>query len=140
MRPIDADALVKKMKALDIWHETEYQDGYYDGFCDGIAEVEEAPTIEAEPVKHGRWEEVNEHMWSKDDNGEIDDFAWERDFHNGPFCELCYSTPCIHCNPDWENSKCRVTSYRCSECNNHKKEANSYCPNCGAKMDSEGEE
>lgn len=55
MRPIDADALVTKMKALDIWHETEYQDGYYDGFCDGIAEVEEAPTIEAEPVMHGRW-------------------------------------------------------------------------------------
>ena len=45
MRPIDADALVAKMKALDIWHETEYQDGYFDGFNDGIAEVEEAPTI-----------------------------------------------------------------------------------------------
>ena len=55
MRPIDADALVAKMKALDIWHETEYQEGYFDGFSDGIAEVEEAPTIEAEPVKHGRW-------------------------------------------------------------------------------------
>lgn len=55
MRPIDADALVAKMKAYDIWHETEYQDGYFDGFSDGIAEVKEAPTIEAEPVKHGRW-------------------------------------------------------------------------------------
>ncbi len=57
MRLIDADALVAKMKALDIWHETEYQEGYFDGFSDGIAEVEEAPTIEAEPVKHGRWED-----------------------------------------------------------------------------------
>lgn len=55
MRPIDADALVAKMKAYDIWHETEYQDGYFDGFSDGIAEVEEAPTIEAEVVKHATW-------------------------------------------------------------------------------------
>lgn len=56
MRPIDADALVAKMKALNIWHETEYQEGYFDGFNDGIAEVEEAPAIEAEPMKHGRWD------------------------------------------------------------------------------------
>lgn len=63
MRPIDADALVAKMKAYDIWHETEYQDGYFDGFSDGISEVEEAPTIEAELVKHGRWIRPEGYCW-----------------------------------------------------------------------------
>ena len=91
-------------------------------------------------VKHGRWVAVNEHMWHKDRYGEIDEFAWESDFHNGPVCELCYSSPCIHCKPDWENSKCDVTSYKCSECNCHVKKESAYCPDCGARMDGERED
>ena len=85
-------------------------------------------------VEHGQWIKVNEHMWRKCDDGEIDEFAWDGDYHNGPVCELCHATPCIHCNPDWENSECYVTSYRCSECNEHVKNESNYCPNCGADM------
>lgn len=47
---ISRSALLAKMKALDIWHETEYQEGYFDGFNDGIAEVEEAPAVDAVEV------------------------------------------------------------------------------------------
>lgn len=53
MRLIDADALVQKMA-------DNFRQGVWDG-CDcgeyHIAEdtIFEAPTIEAEPVRHGRW-------------------------------------------------------------------------------------
>lgn len=47
---ISRSVLLAKMKALDIWHETEYQEGYFDGFNDGIAEVEEAPAVDAVEV------------------------------------------------------------------------------------------
>ena len=55
------------------------------------------PTIEAEPVKHGRW-----------DAREMKDIG-------------------------------TYTVYWCSECNNFSYFKHNYCPNCGAKMDLEGE-
>ena len=55
MRPIDADALLAKMI-----HTNRYFDIKFD--------IEEAPTIEAEPVKHGRWENTTEFFpWQEDD-------------------------------------------------------------------------
>lgn len=57
---IRRSALLEKMKALDIWHETEYQEGYFDGFNDGIAEVEEAPAVDAvEVVRCGKCRHYN---------------------------------------------------------------------------------
>ena len=57
MRLIDADAIDKKLD--EIKNEPDYQHEDED-WCVGVIiaqnELFDAPTIEAEPVKHGRWE------------------------------------------------------------------------------------
>lgn len=93
------------------------------------------PTIEAEPVRQGRWVPVHEHMWRKRENGTIDECAWYTKFHKGPVCELCGSRQCVRCNPNWKKSVCDKVSYKCSECGDHEAEQSDYCPNCEAKMD-----
>lgn len=51
MRLIDADVLLRQIKA------TSKDSGFYRPLYDGFAEtVNRCPTIEAEPVRHGRWE------------------------------------------------------------------------------------
>ena len=143
MRLIDADYLAKQLREQRVKLTGKLTEGINKGLNTALSlarNPDACPTIDAEPVKHGRWIEVHEHMWRKDGKGEIDEFAWGSDFHNGPVCEVCYATPCIHCKPDWENSKCSVASYRCSECNFHEKTAKYFCPNCGAKMDGERKE
>lgn len=98
MRPIDADQLVKKTH------------NYYpsiDHYCCSRKVVElrdiiEAPTIEAEPVKHGRW--INR---TKSVKGLLD-----------------YRFDCSTCGHIFWNAGIKNFNY---------------CPNCGAKMDLEGE-
>ena len=95
MRLIDADALPK-----------------YTGYAlsaDEVAmAVENAPTIDAEPVRHGRWA-VREAMPMHDIKGNL---SWG----NWYVCTGCgFATTAIEGH---------ITQYR-------------YCPNCGAKMDEE---
>ncbi len=54
MRLIDADALLKASRIGKVLY---FNDTATDGYTDVLlaVEVERAPTIEAEPVKHGRW-------------------------------------------------------------------------------------
>ena len=52
MRPIDADALKRYM--CNKCGERSICE-YYDFGCGTMADIDEQPTIEAEPVKHGRW-------------------------------------------------------------------------------------
>ncbi len=33
-------------------------------------------------------------------DGRVDEFAVDFDFHNGPCCELCGESWCMHCNHD----------------------------------------
>lgn len=77
--------------------ESEWIRGYKDGLTVAFDLLAKAPTIEAEPVKHGRWEK----------------FAY-----GGNKCTACGR---VH----W------YSEYEAIEPN--------YCPNCGAKMDLEGE-
>ena len=49
MRLIDADALINDSGNFIII-------GAGDNICIDISDIAKAPTIEAEPVKHGRWE------------------------------------------------------------------------------------
>ena len=57
MRPIDAD----EIKYPDYYYSEEaspdpFIEGFHQGKIDAICEIRAlAPTIEAEPVKHGRW-------------------------------------------------------------------------------------
>ena len=76
--------------------------GYRDAVTDAIGEVRDALTIDAEPVRHGRW------IYRKTIPG----------FHK---CSICGVT-----------NKMQVS------CNKYVMLR--YCPNCGARMDSEANE
>lgn len=42
-------------------------------------------------------EKAGGHRFKRDRFGEIDDMAWDYEFHNGPECEVCGWCPCVHC-------------------------------------------
>lgn len=60
MRLIDADALMQAMyhRAFETDGDTMWQSGCWVRYRAIEQTVKEQPTIEAEPVKHGRWEDV----------------------------------------------------------------------------------
>ena len=99
MRLIDADALLEQMKRTNRYFNVKF-------------DIEEAPTIEAEPVQHGRWEWFEE--WSP-------------------------STPespkeCIDCG--WRCGRCKVklddmVGWYWDDPYDEPKL--NYCPNCGMK-------
>lgn len=130
MRLIDADAL-----------DVEQINTYYADSCrvEDVQEwLDDQPTIDAEPVRHGRWVETSKHEWEKDDDGSVDEFAFDWGYHNGPVCEICGFSFCEHCNPDsWDDNGCDKR-YVCSECGRTEKNKEPYC-NCGAKMDTKEE-
>lgn len=47
----------------------------------------------------GEWEE---HDWRRNNKGEIDEFEMCVEFHNGPMCNRCYHSFCMHCSDDYE--------------------------------------
>ena len=101
---------------------------------------DELPAADVEPVRHGRWIYSKKHLWYKNKNGEIDMWRLDIGFHNGPECQVCHASFCEYCTPNFDDEECDVGHYYCSECkaaqlDNH----NTYCPNCGAKMDLEDE-
>ena len=96
-RLIDANALER-----NVW---------LDGACLAIAvsEVDNAPTVDATPMVHGRWE-------------------WYIDRHEDLFlgCDEDYGWRCSYCKTPLE------------DCDDHEVQPNfNYCPSCGAKMDLE---
>lgn len=96
MRLIDADALVQ---------DTEYDD-YHDSFLSfSYVQIDDAPTIEAEPVRHGRWE-----TWGYVFHG----IEWKR-------CSCC--------------GKCADVSYYGLLEGEFKMSTPAICGRCGARMD-----
>lgn len=97
MRLINADEFEVIGGVVPDEHDT---DSYLAGCMEILNKIDEAPTIDAEPVRHGRWEKASEYM----------------------------------------------PIYVCSECKernlfkNGNNVFSNYCPNCGAKMDLEGEQ
>lgn len=101
-----------------------------------IDSLNSIPAADVAPVVHGRWIYSRKHLWYKNKNGEIDMWRLAVGFHNGPECQVCHAVFCEHCTPNFDDEECDVGHYYCSECkaaqlDNH----NTYCPNCGAKMD-----
>lgn len=94
----------------------------------------DAPAVDAEPVRHGRWIKTRKHIWKKNDDGEIDEWAWDYEFQNGVYCELCHKSPCVHCEPDYDEKQDCREHYVCSECGRMVLALEPYC-HCGAKMD-----
>lgn len=85
-------------------------------------------------IKYGK------HKWRKDKNGEIDDFAFDYDYHNGVACEICGEAVCVHCNPDWEKLEdCEDDYYICPACGDKFYSKRDYC-SCGQKLDWSDEE
>lgn len=101
MRPIDADELIKKIN----YSFYPYERVRIDTITGCFLTEDVAPTIDAEPVRHGHWiKEAKESMIpvEYDINGNV----------------------IIH----------KYIIYRCSICNGASSNHN-YCPNCGARMD-----
>ena len=113
--------------------------GRHTGLADCIAiEIEGLPAADVEPVRHGRWIYSRKHLWYKDKNGEIDMWRLDIGFHNGPECQVCHAAFCEHCTPNFDDEECDVGHYYCSECKAEQFENhNTFCPNCGSKMDLE---
>ena len=103
--------------------------------CDKLkCPIWNAPAADVAPVVHGKWIPTTKHKWRTREDGEIDEFAWDYEYHNGVICDICGFNPCIHCHPDYdENDDCNE-HFVCSECGRHEKEQHLYC-HCGAKMD-----
>ena len=71
MRLIDADALMERAeRQCDLG--CEYPKSYKDAMCRACPAgyvkdlIEDAPTVDAEPVRHGRWKETTERLGWRD--------------------------------------------------------------------------
>lgn len=86
-------------------------------------------------IKHGK------HKWRRNKNGEIDDFAWGFEFHNGVTCEVCGRNVCVHCNPDYDElDDCEEKYFQCPNCGEHYEvgyDRQDYCPKCGQHIQHE---
>lgn len=80
-------------------------------------------------IKHGK------HKWRRNENGEIDDFAWDFGFyHNGVKCEVCGRDVCVHCNPDYDElDDCEEKYFQCPNCGKKHYTIPNYC-DCGQAL------
>lgn len=46
------------------------------------------------------------HDWQRNEDGAIDEWAWESDVHNGPRCKRCGYNPCVLCDPNFDDGEC----------------------------------
>lgn len=95
------------------------------------------------PKKPVPFHEVHpRHDWAREEkSGEIDLFAASSDYHNGPICLRCYTSKCVHCDPDWnKDEECVVDEDRCPGCGvtiyrPNRYRSSSFCPDCGQAID-----
>ena len=69
MRLIDADALLERMKRTNRYFNVKF-------------DIEEAPTIEAEPVRHGQWIEHDDGIFTCSECGNAESIE-------SYFCRYC---------------------------------------------------
>lgn len=81
------------------------------------------------------YKEFKEHDWYRNEDDEIDEFAFDAGYHNGPTCKRCYYSFCIHCDPDgWNKEPCIIDEYKCQKCKKHISKGTKYCSNCGQEV------
>lgn len=81
------------------------------------------------------YKKYGKHKWRRKENGEIDDFAWEFDYHNGVACEICGETVCVHCNPNYDElDDCEEEHWNCPNCGKRVGWKSKYCE-CGQAID-----
>ncbi len=85
MRLIDADALLKASRIGKVLY---FNDTATDGYTDVLlaVEVERAPTIEAEPVKHGKWKKIQNFAQCSECKHEVN---WGSKDFLSPYCPNC---------------------------------------------------
>ena len=76
MRLIDADALTDKLETF-----MEWENALFVQKC-----IDDAPTIDAKPVKHGRWELVDEAEPQRWSCSKCLSLLWHSDFSYCPYC------------------------------------------------------
>lgn len=99
MRLIDADALEKRLD------NEKWMDNYDRDFIVDVA-LDEAPTVDAAPVVHGRWEEAD---WVEPDGYGFGCVRKHKAALRCTNCRCCFKKELL-----WENN---------------------FCPSCGARMD-----
>jgi len=65
MRLIDADVLIEKIKTDKFTHvRNDYSSGYNDGIFHSGVVADNLPTVDAVPVRHGKWTRENNYgIW-----------------------------------------------------------------------------
>lgn len=88
MRPIDADELLKASRIGKILY---FNDTTTDGYTDVLlaVEVEHAPTIEAEPVRHGEWIGADSVSLYCSECGESSDYKVDGSCKASLYCPHC---------------------------------------------------
>ena len=118
MRLIDADEI---LKAIDGRGGCDAKDEWAKGFDDACNEIyeiiEDEPTVEAEPVRHGRWIKVKHRKLSKSAEKKV---AFLRETYD-PTTDLAAHR--------YQCSVCTVDSFMPDEVKDE------YCKHCGCKMD-----
>ena len=83
-------------------------------------------------------EEYPEHLWQRDKNGNIDLWAFEEGYCDGPVCTRCWHSECVHCNEDWETDHvcdCVVDKDICPVCGSELTGKYKFCHECGQALD-----
>lgn len=84
-------------------------------------------------------EEYEKHQWRKNDNGEVDEWAFSSGYCNGVVCERCHDVECVICNPDYDNKPCIIDKYLCPLCHLELLPNEHHCK-CGQTLDWSKEE
>ena len=74
--------------------------------CSKFAALSKAQTaLEKQKPQKPIHNETNngKHKWKLDDKGEVDEFAWDCDYHSGVVCERCGIQVCTMCEPDYDD-------------------------------------
>lgn len=94
-----------------------------------LKEKSVAKSPERKYVKYGK------HKWKRNENGEIDDWAWDFAYCNGVVCEACGKTVCVHCNPNYDDLEdCETEDWFCPTCSEEVKYKHHHCK-CGQLLD-----
>lgn len=153
MRTIDADAMKAEVKSLDAEsNNNTYKSAMVDMLRFFIEFIDNQPTIEAKPVRHGRWIPIEYDSYA-DGNPVWDKFECSECGHEHSGEEDTLTAFCPDCGSEMmdENTnnvkvkpllhgrwiQRRNGKYYCSNCGREEKHIfqKNYCPRCGVKID-----
>lgn len=81
-------------------------------------------------------EEYPDHDWETDEDGKINEWAMSYGFHNGPSCNRCGYSFCMHCKPNgWNERPCVVDYYQCPKCGRRISKGIKFCCDCGQEVE-----